>query len=209
MTVPDAPLRIELGFEPEHQPAAANLYWNAFGLKLEHALGPRERGIKLIEQGLDPARAVAALQGDELVGLAGYNLDGLALATLPGRAIIKEFGLWHGLRRTAWASFLHRKPAPGVLMMDGIVVRSDRRGHGIGTKLLTRLFEVAREHDKPLVRLDVVDTNPAAHRLYERMGFVEIKNQKVPFLRRVMGFSAATTMERRVDQQEGGSSSLP
>ncbi|MGI9647395.1 MAG: GNAT family N-acetyltransferase [Acidimicrobiia bacterium] len=198
MTVPDTPVRIEIGFEPEHRAAAANLYWDAFGLKLEHAIGPRDRGIRLIEQGLDPARAVSALQDDDLVGLAGFSLDGRALVRLKGRDIIKEFGLWSGLRRTAWASLLHRKPAPGVLLMDGIVVRTDRRGHGVGTELLTRLFGVAREHGKSIVRLDVVDTNPAAHRLYLRMGFVEIRNQKVPFLRRAMGFSAAKTMERRV-----------
>lgn len=39
---------------------AANLYWNAFGLKLEHAIGPRDSGIRLIEHGLDPDRGVTA-----------------------------------------------------------------------------------------------------------------------------------------------------
>lgn len=190
-------VHIGLGFDPEHREAAANLYWNAFGLKLEHALRPRERGIGLIEQGLDSARAITAFAGEELVGLAGFNLDGRALVELRGSEIIKEFGLWQGIRRTAWASLLHRRPASGVLMMDGIVVRPDWRGHGIGTKLLERLFEVASEHDKPVVRLDVVDTNPAAHRLYERMGFVQLENQKVPLMRRVMGFPAAKTMERK------------
>ena len=82
--------------------------------------------------------------------------------------------------------------------MDGIVVRADRRGRGIGTKLVFRLFDVALAHNKRVVRLDVVDTNPAARRLYERLGFVELNTEKVPFLRRVMGFSAATTMERPV-----------
>lgn len=121
-----------------------------------------------------------------MVGLAGFNLDGRALATLRGRDIIREFGLWHGIRRTAWASLRHSQPPPDVLMMDGIVVRSDRRGHGIGTNLLARLFDVARENDKSIVRLGVVDTNPAAHRLYVRMGFVEVETQAVPLLRRLM-----------------------
>jgi len=196
---PEAPVEIALGFGPEHRLAAASLYWDAFGRKLDHAIGPRERGIGLIERGLDPSRAVAAFQEGALVGLAGFNLDGQALTTIRVRDIIKEFGLFSGLRRTAWASLLHRSPKPEELLMDGIVVRADRRGHGIGTKLLCRTFDVAVAHGKRVVRLDVVDTNPAARRLYENLGFLEIKTEQVPFLRRVMGFSAATTMERPVN----------
>ncbi|MCP4222763.1 MAG: GNAT family N-acetyltransferase, partial [Actinomycetia bacterium] len=138
MTDPDAPVLIAIGFGPEHRQAAANLYWNAFGRKLDHAIGPRDRGIGLIERGLDPSRAVAAFQEDELVGLAGFNLEGSALTTIRARDIIKEFGLWNGMRRVAWASILHREPQPDELLMDGIVVRADRQGHGIGTQLMTR-----------------------------------------------------------------------
>jgi predicted GNAT family acetyltransferase len=138
------------------------------------------------------------MQNNELVGLAGFNLDGSALTTIRARDIIKEFGPWSGMRRIAWASILHRTPRSDELLVDGIVVRADRRGHGIGTKLMYRLFDVALAHGKRVVRLDVVDTNPAARHLYEGLGFVAIKTEKVPFLRRFMGFAAATTMERSV-----------
>lgn len=199
MTDRDAPVEIAIGFGPEHRAAAAALYWNAFSRKLDHAIGPRDRGLRLIEKRLDPSRAVVARQDNELVGLAGFNLDGRALATIRARDIIREFGLWSGFRRVAWASILHRTPRSDELLMDGIVVRADRRGRGIGTKLMYRLFDVALAHGKRVVRLDVVDTNPAARQLYEGLGFVAIKTEKVPFLRRFMGFAAATTMERLVN----------
>lgn len=204
MTGPETPVRITVGFGPEHRDAAANLYWDAFGRKLDHAIGPRSRGIGLIERGLDPSRAVAAFQADDLVGIAGFNLGGRALTTIRAWDIVKEFGPWSGLRRIAWASILHRKPPPDALSMDGIVVRADRRGHGIGKLLLARLFEIAEENGKRVVRLDVVDTNPAARLLYDHQGFVEIKTEKTPLLRRVMGFSAATTMERPVGGRSAG-----
>jgi GNAT superfamily N-acetyltransferase len=196
---PDTPVEIAIGFGPEHSTAAATLYWNAFSRKLDHAIGPRDRGLGLIERGIDPSRAVVAMQDNELVGLAGFSLDGTALTTIRARDIIKEFGLWSGFRRIAWASIIHRTPRSDELLIDGIVVRADRRGHGIGTKLMFRLFDVALAHGKRVVRLDVVDTNPAARHLYEGLGFVAIKTEKVPFLRRFMGFAAATTMERPVN----------
>ncbi|MBT8215666.1 MAG: GNAT family N-acetyltransferase [Acidimicrobiia bacterium] len=195
---PDAEAHVELGFGPEHRRAAAELYWDAFGVKLEHILAPRARGINIIERTLAPDRALVALQGDELVGLAGFSLDGRALVEITVRDIIREYGLLSSPRRLAWATLLDRNPRPHELLMDGIVVRADRRGHGIGSQLLDRVFELADEHGKRVVRLDVVDTNPAARRLYERMGFVEMKTEQVPFLRKAMGFAAATSMERTV-----------
>jgi ribosomal protein S18 acetylase RimI-like enzyme len=78
--------------------------------------------------------------------------------------------------------------------MDGIVVHPSARGQGIGTQLLEALFQYAREHGFARVRLDVVDTNPRARQLYERQGFVAVKTRQYPFLRRVLGFAAVTTM---------------
>ena len=199
MPDPTTPVEIVVGFGPQHRAVVAGLYWDAFGRKLDHAIGPRHRGIGLIEKTLDPSRAVAAFQDGELIGIAGFHLDGRALATIRTRDIFREFGPLSGIRRTLWASILHRRVRPDELLMDGIVVRADRRGHGTGTHLLSRLFSLALEHGKRVVRLDVVDTNPAARRLYERMGFVQIKTGRVPVLRRVMGFPAATTMERLVE----------
>lgn len=195
---PSPVARIALGFESHHRRAAAQLYWDAFGLKLEHAIGPRSSGIPLIERTLEPARAVAAFQGDILVGLAGFTLDGRALTDITARDIIREFGLFGSMRRIAWAALLERHPQPDELLMDGIVVRADRRGRGIGTQLLLRMFDLAREHGKRVVRLDVVDTNPAARHLYDKMGFVERETRRVPFLRRVLGVAAVTSMERPV-----------
>ena len=194
----DPEIRIVIGFEPRHRHAAAQLYWDAFGLKLEHVIGPRSEGVSLIERTLAPDRAIAAFQGDILVGLAGFHLDGRALTEITARNIIGEFGLLRSFRRLIWAAALERSPAPDELLMDGIVVRADRRGHGVGTRLMMRMFDLALEHQKRVVRLDVVDTNPAARRLYQGLGFVEVRTEQVPFLRRMMGFSAATTMERPV-----------
>ena len=93
---------------------------------------------------------------------------------------------------------LDRKPTPDELLMDGIVVHSDARGRGVGTRLFEELEAHARDAGKTSIRLDVVDTNPGARRLYERLGFIAVKTERTPYLRRVMGFSASTTMVKRL-----------
>ena len=87
-----------------------------------------------------------------------------------------------------------RKPKEGQLLMDGIAVRQDARGRGIGTRLLDEFKAYGREHGYANIRLDVIDTNPGARRLYERLGFVATKTEHFEYLRWFLGFGASTTM---------------
>jgi RimJ/RimL family protein N-acetyltransferase len=48
------------------------------------------------------------------------------------------------------------------------------------------------------LRLQVVDTNPRARALYERLGFRAAKTHRVPLVGPLMGFSAYTDMVRPV-----------
>jgi ribosomal protein S18 acetylase RimI-like enzyme len=77
-------------------------------------------------------------------------------------------------------------------------VAADARGRGIGTAPLTAAVALARQQGFGQLRLDVVDTNPRARALYERLGFVALRTQRTPFLRRWLGFGAVTRMEKRL-----------
>lgn len=195
----DGTTGIRVGVPESHRRAAAELYWEAFGRKLAPALGPRERGVTLLARHLNLGCAVAMVDGDELLGLAGFHRGGSQLAGMPLLAVVREFGPLRGAWRALLLVLLHRSPREDELLMDGIVVRADSRGRGIGTALLRGVVEVARATGARTIRLDVVDTNPGARRLYERLGFVATRTEHVPYLRRLMGFGAATEMVLRVN----------
>ncbi|WP_436841135.1 GNAT family N-acetyltransferase [Streptomyces niveus] len=82
--------------------------------------------------------------------------------------------------------------------MDGICVAAAHRGSGIGGLLLRDIAAVAAENVCSRIRLDVIDVNPRARALYERHGFSAVRTQQTPFLRRLLGFGAVTTMHRTV-----------
>lgn len=63
--------------------------------------------------------------------------------------------------------------APGVLVMDDVVVRSDRRNEGIGT----RLIQTAMNSRGGTI---YVTSNERARSLYERAGFSEIAFEDLP-----------------------------
>lgn len=190
-------VRIEQALPESARAAAAELYWEAFGRLLRPALGQSAQGVAVLTDGLDPSRAIAAMDGDELVGLVGLHYDGRAFTRLRARSLLRHLGI-AGVPRLVPLLLLAGRPAASELRIDGIAVRGDRRGAGIGARLLQEAAARARSEGIEVIRLEVVDTNPRARSLYEREGYVAVRTEHTPYLRRAMGFGSVTTMERRV-----------
>lgn len=72
--------------------------------------------------------------------------------------------------------------APGEAALRKMFVRAAYRGgdHGTAATLLATLLGWAREHDIRTICLGTVDILRAAHRFYEKNGFVEIAKESLP-----------------------------
>ncbi|GGT34066.1 molybdopterin-guanine dinucleotide biosynthesis protein MobC [Streptomyces kurssanovii] len=193
------PVTVRRGVPAGAEGRAAELYWDAFGRKLGPALNPPDKAVPFIAAHLNADRAVCALVDGQLVGLAGYQLDGRALTGGDASAVLRTYGHLRGLHRLLLLALFERHPAAGQLVMDGIAVDPDTRGRGIGSLLLEEVAAVAAEHDCREIRLDVIDTNPRARALYERRGFTAVRTEHTPYLRGLLGFGAVTSMRRPVE----------
>ncbi|MFK8013923.1 MAG: GNAT family N-acetyltransferase [Gammaproteobacteria bacterium] len=188
-------MRIEVGIPERDRRAAAQLYDVAFGSKLALAVPDSDQRLVLLTQSLFLDYAVAAFDDQKLVGLAGFSTsEGSLTGGIDYRSLLRELGFIGGHRAALVFSVYEREIKPTELLMDGVVVDAPCRGRGIGTQLFARIMDVAREGGYATIRLDVIDTNPAAKRLYQRLGFVEGKTESFEFLRGVLGFGASTTM---------------
>ncbi|MFE2111599.1 GNAT family N-acetyltransferase [Kitasatospora sp. NPDC059463] len=176
----------------------AALYWEAFGRKLGPALDPPEAGRAFIAGHLHHDRGIVAVQGGEVVGVAGYRLGGRGLTGGGAGDVLAAYGPVLGLPRLAVLALFERRPGQGELVMDGIAVDAGQRGRGIGGLLLTEVAAVAAEQGCHRIRLDVIDVNPRARALYERHGFTATRTERTPYLRTLLGFGAVTTMHRPV-----------
>ncbi|MEV4682232.1 GNAT family N-acetyltransferase [Streptomyces kurssanovii] len=193
------PVTVRRGVPAGAEGRAAELYWDAFGRKLGPALNPPDKAVPFIAAHLNADRAVCALVDGQLVGLAGYQLDGRALTGGDASAVLRMYGHLRGLHRLLLLALFERHPAAGQLVMDGIAVDPGTRGRGIGSLLLDEVAAVAAEHDCREIRLDVIDTNPRARALYERRGFTAVRTEHTPYLRGLLGFGAVTSMRRPVE----------
>ena len=190
---------IEHGFRPEHRDLAARLFWSAFKGKLGPIMRPEDKALRFLTQVIDPGYAISAVGEDgRLLGVAGFKTHEGAFVGGTTRDLRRSYGRWGMLWRGLFLALLEREVEDGVLLMDGIFVAPEARGHGVGSALLTAIKDKAAQMHLGAVRLDVIDTNPRARDLYARQGFIAGKTEKIGPLKYVFGFSAATRMEAPV-----------
>ena len=195
-------IEYQLGIPEILRNKAAILYDEAFGKKLSVAVSNQERRLALIADSLLLPFSIAAMVDDELVGLAGFQTrEGSLTKGMTLGKMFQHLGFLGGIRALIVFSLYERKPFESELLMDGIAVSQKMRGMGVGTKLLSELKQYAKEHKYTSIRLDVIDINTSARRLYEREGFVATKTEEFKFLRWLLGFGASTTMTFEIGQE--------
>jgi ribosomal protein S18 acetylase RimI-like enzyme len=193
-------ISVQQGFSNELRSSAAELYDAAFGAKLSIAMPNPISRVEVLKEGFDPEFSFVAISDGEMVGIAGFKTEqGSLTGGISFRMLKDELGYWGAIRAVLVLALFQRNKVVGQLLMDGIGVSPKMRGSGIGTKLLHSLIEYAKKEGYRSVRLDVIDTNPAARRLYERVGFVSVKTEQFAYLKWLLGFGAATHMEYSLD----------
>lgn len=67
-----------------------------------------------------------------------------------------------------------RPPVDGVVYLSRLELSASTRGRGVGTAVITDVITQARAAGATYVELDVLEQNPRARALYERLGFTLI-----------------------------------
>lgn len=192
-------LSFQRGLPESCRASAASLYDEAFGPKFRVAVRSGQQRRSLLRDCFKREYAIVAMVDGRLVGIAGFHTQ---KGSFTGGITYKDLVSLLGFVRGSWAALVFdlydRKPETGELLMDGIAVHLDYRGKGIGGRLLEKLAAYARENGYERIRLDVIDANPGAKRLYERAGFRAVRTERFPYLRWLLGFSGSTTMVQDV-----------
>ncbi len=67
-------------------------------------------------------------------------------------------------------------------------------------KLFAALEKFSRDNELKSIRLDVIDENPRAKELYESLGFIPAKHEKIsPIIGNLIGVSGVTTMIKQLE----------
>lgn len=180
--------------------AVASLYWDAFGAKLRPALGDRVRGERFIASVLNAEQVFCAQVDGAVLGVVGFYAGREGAIGFSYRELARQGSPLTAPWRALLLAVLARKPDRRELLLDGLSVSPAARGTGIGTQLIAAAVAEAQRQGKQAVRLSVVDSNPRARALYERLGFVPDKTVSIGVFGRMFGFQKSTDMVLRVGQ---------
>ncbi len=131
--------------------------------RLQPGEGARLKALRRASVVDSPDAFGATLQSIEERDLAGYEQQIHDLATF----VAVEKGVDVGIVRG-----VPDEDDPGAGWLFSMWVSPDYRGHGVASQLIDVVVGWAREAGLKRLKLDVVDTNVAAIKLYERHGFL-------------------------------------
>jgi ribosomal protein S18 acetylase RimI-like enzyme len=189
--------------------SALRLQVEALKEKLLPVLGNADRAEAALSSGLAPGRCLAAVCGPKLVGAAAVQTVEGSFLNPTFKPMIDEYGLWGGCFRLWGLRLLRHRTKKDEWYVDGIAVKEELRGRGVGTGLLHALEKEARRRGINKLSLEVVDTNPRAKALYERLGFIETRRETIRPFNRIYGFpfESATLMLKSLAGPGGVSAS--
>lgn len=193
-------LAISRGFEPVERARVGDLYWEAFGAKLRAAFPDERRGRGCVQAAMNPERTLIARLDGEVAGVAGFNEAGHGAFDVTWTILTGHLGVVGAVRALAVLAPLAQGKTPGVLVMDGICVSAQARGRGVGTALLAAIIEYAAQRGDREVQLSVIDANPRAAALYERVGFRATERKTLGFLSSIYGFDGYRVMRYLVGE---------
>jgi GNAT superfamily N-acetyltransferase len=186
---------------PEHLiDEAVELYLQILGDKLIPILGNDQRVRHLLQSDLAYKKCLATIDDGYLVGLLVSQTARGRLFNATFRDLLHIYGMAGGFWRMGALALLDPAVRPGEIYIEGLMVAKANRGQGIGTQLIDRLMQWALKRGAWRLTLEVIDTNPRAHRLYRRLGFRGDKSRSLWPLNRLFkwSFKAAILMYKPI-----------
>ena len=187
------------GLHERHRQQAGLIYYEAFRRKLQPLVGKPVETTQVLAAGLNLGMTLGALVDGELRGLAGLHHGGGIFSHVYRRDALARLGPVRGVY--AWAAlnlFAAGDHCPaGELRIAALAVDAAARP-GAGFAPAGSGFRESPPRRLPAVRLEVVDTNPRARQLYERLGFRAISAHHYPFIGAWLGFSGDQVMVREL-----------
>jgi len=173
---------------------AVCIFYEAFEQKIRAFIKSKEKALSIYEKSLIPDKIFPAVLDNKIVGFAGLQHNGRSFIEVKYATL----RLYYNPFKSAFIYQIFKLMTPKIkkdtVRIDSIAVLKPYRSMGIGTMLINEVFDFARKNGLKKVRLEVVDTNPKAKALYERMGFVQEKKVNYYFFARTAGFSSEYIM---------------
>ncbi len=190
-------IEIKFGVPKNQRETVAKMFHESFGDKYDLMFGDETKTVAFVSACLDDSKTIVALKDDVAVGFSGLQHCGKSFIEDNAHEMVRVFGLASFKVMLIRSMFVFKRMGidNNELLLEALAVSAKERNKGIGQKLLQFTIDYAKSKKFSHLKLDVINTNPKAKRLYERIGFVESKVQKIPYpFNVIMGFDSMSEM---------------
>ncbi|NNF97842.1 MAG: GNAT family N-acetyltransferase [Desulfobacteraceae bacterium] len=195
-------MRIEyMDYLPDsYRAPAARLYLSALRDKLGPVLGYGYRAQMIIAEHIRTDNCIAAVSARELIGILGIKAGKHGFFNPTIRVLCKKFGVIGGFFSILGLMLLDHRTGAGEWHVDGVAVADHMRNRHIGTTLFNRLEIKARHHGIRRLSLGVINTNHRARILYERLGYMNVRQDSIKPFNTIFrfNFDSASIMEKKM-----------
>lgn len=183
--------------------SAIEVFLSGFEQKIDHLmLKPRSRAqaLRIYRDGADFSSGIYAVSRGRVTGMLGFHYQNQKFINLNLATLKREFGFFGGVTRKLSGSVFKDIHPLGhdEVRVQVIAVDNAFRGTGVGHRLLETLFAFGRTRGLSGVRLEVVDTNPGAKKLYEELGFADCGTLPYGPIAAKAGFSSQFRMKKHL-----------
>ena len=188
-------IQIQSGVPEQQRITVATIFYESFPDKFARLFGDPRKAIPLISQLIRENRILSALIDGQVVGFAGLHYHGKHFLKFHIAETVRIYRLT-ALRVILYflitALNVHNT---NQLHLEVLAVHEQYRNQGIGTQLVHSTIAFAQQQGFSLIRLEVVNTNPKAKKLYERIGFKQVQDHEITYPFNILtGFRTITDM---------------
>jgi ribosomal protein S18 acetylase RimI-like enzyme len=189
----ESSLVITFGIPEDQRTSVGEMLVTIFQEKFTALFGHRKDLISFLSSTFYDQRTLVALSHEKVVGVAGLVFDGKDFISITWPTLLFHPALLLRIMCIGWIFFKTVKREE--LLIDVLAVKENHRGKGVGRQLVEYIKEYGRDNGYTLISLYVVDTNERAKKLYESLGFIEIKLHRILFpWNRLFSFNGAYEM---------------
>lgn len=168
--------------------SALQLFITTLGEKLLPIFGDKEQAVNVLIKNLSIENTLIAMYDQKVVGILAIQTHKRSFLNPTIKTMVNEYGILKGFYRYAKALLLYHKVNVDEWHIEGIAVSEEMRGLGIGAELIQLMENNARKNGIKKITLDVINTNPKAKKLYERLGFIKTKEVYISPFNWIYGF---------------------
>ena len=173
-------------------------FWDKFGGTLKN----KEKAKNLIKNSMKLENIIYVEEQGELLGFVTINSYREGACIEPKFEEIKKiYSVVESFIVYLKLLLFRHKSSEGEIYIEFIAVSEKARGMGLGTRLMDELLGYAKKNYYKKLTLLVVENNPKAKILYEKLGFCETGVWKTWWFKRVLkiGYDKIFAMEKKFD----------